>query len=103
MLHCNGKCYLAKKIRQAEEKEKRDESQSQKSRFQEALVTERLALANRFAIDLKKQFIEPGFALRDREWAEARRFGGNRDAVRRSAIAFALEEMSAALAPPARD
>ncbi|MDR3697675.1 hypothetical protein [Mucilaginibacter sp.] len=36
-LHCNGKCYFMKKIRQAEEKEKNDERQSQKNLFQEAL------------------------------------------------------------------
>ena len=38
-LHCNGKCYFMKKIRQAEEKEKNDERQSQKNLFQEALFT----------------------------------------------------------------
>jgi hypothetical protein len=35
-LHCNGKCYFMKKIRQAEEKERTDERQSQKNLFQEA-------------------------------------------------------------------
>jgi hypothetical protein len=35
-LHCNGKCYFMKKIRQAEEKEKNDGRQSQKSLFQDA-------------------------------------------------------------------
>lgn len=35
-LHCNGKCYFLKKIRQAQEKEKSDERQSQKNLFQEA-------------------------------------------------------------------
>ena len=35
-LHCNGKCYFMKKIRQAEEKEKNNERQSQKNLFQEA-------------------------------------------------------------------
>ena len=35
-LHCNGKCYFMKKIKQAEEKEKSDERQSQKNLFQEA-------------------------------------------------------------------
>lgn len=42
-LHCNGKCYFMKKIRQAEEKEKNDERQSQKNLFQEALFTEKPA------------------------------------------------------------
>lgn len=34
-LHCNGKCYFMKKIKQAEEKEKSEESQSQKNHIQE--------------------------------------------------------------------
>lgn len=34
-MHCNGKCYLAKKIKQAEEKERSEERQTQKSLFQE--------------------------------------------------------------------
>ncbi len=38
-LHCNGKCYFIKKIRQAEEKEKNDERQSQKNLFQEAFCS----------------------------------------------------------------
>jgi len=36
-LHCNGKCYFMKKIKQAQEKEKNDERQSQKNLFQDAL------------------------------------------------------------------
>jgi len=35
-MHCNGKCYFMKKIKQAEDKEKNDERQSQKNLFQEA-------------------------------------------------------------------
>ena len=35
-MHCNGKCYFLKKIKQAQEKEKNDERQSQKNLFQEA-------------------------------------------------------------------
>ncbi len=34
-LHCNGKCYFMKKIKQAGEKEKSNEHQSQKNLFQE--------------------------------------------------------------------
>ncbi|MFS2189465.1 hypothetical protein ACCC92_22505 [Mucilaginibacter sp. Mucisp84] len=37
-LHCNGKCYFAKKIKQAEDKQASDERQSQKSLFQEVYV-----------------------------------------------------------------
>ena len=36
-LHCNGKCYYIKKIKQAEEKEKANERQTQKNLFQDAL------------------------------------------------------------------
>ncbi len=35
-MHCNGRCYLLKKIKQAEEKEKNEERQTSKSLFQEA-------------------------------------------------------------------
>ncbi|WPU96026.1 hypothetical protein SNE25_10895 [Mucilaginibacter sabulilitoris] len=37
-LHCDGKCYFSKKIKQAEEKQASDERQSQKSLFQEVYV-----------------------------------------------------------------
>lgn len=33
-LHCNGKCYFMKKIKQAQEKQNSEESQSQKNLFQ---------------------------------------------------------------------
>ena len=36
-LHCNGKCYFMKKIKQAEENEKKQQREDQKSRYQEAL------------------------------------------------------------------
>ena len=35
-LHCNGKCYLMKKVKQAEEKQNSAERESQKNLFQEA-------------------------------------------------------------------
>lgn len=38
-MHCNGKCYFMKKIKQAEDKEKTQEQQSQKSLFQEAFIS----------------------------------------------------------------
>ncbi|WP_184542338.1 hypothetical protein [Mucilaginibacter sp. FT3.2] len=37
-MHCDGKCYFAKKIKQAEDKQASDERQSQKSLFQEVFV-----------------------------------------------------------------
>jgi len=40
-LHCGGKCYYVKKIKQTEEKEKNDERSSQKNLFQEALFSKK--------------------------------------------------------------
>ncbi|WP_295801074.1 hypothetical protein [Mucilaginibacter sp.] len=37
-LHCNGKCYLMKKIKQAEDKQNNAESQAQKSLFQDGYI-----------------------------------------------------------------
>ena len=37
-LHCNGKCYFMRKIKQAQEKEKSTERQSQKNLVQDALL-----------------------------------------------------------------
>ena len=38
-MHCNGKCYFMKKIKQAEEREKNNERQSQKNLFQLAFYS----------------------------------------------------------------
>jgi len=38
-MHCNGKCYFMKKIKQAEDREKTQERQSQKNLFQEAFTS----------------------------------------------------------------
>jgi len=37
-LHCNGRCYLMKKLQQAQEKEQKQESHFQKIQLQEAIV-----------------------------------------------------------------
>lgn len=37
-MHCNGRCYLAQKIKQTEEKEKKQERENQKSRYNEVLT-----------------------------------------------------------------
>jgi hypothetical protein len=37
-VHCDGKCYFAKKVKQADEKQASDQRQSQKSLFQEVFV-----------------------------------------------------------------
>lgn len=39
-LHCNGKCFLMKKIKQAEEKEKSEERQTGKNLFREAIANQ---------------------------------------------------------------
>ncbi len=44
MLNCKGKCYLAKKIKEAEEKEKGEERQSRKNYFQDAMMTQKLRI-----------------------------------------------------------
>lgn len=44
MLNCKGKCFLAKKIKEAEEKEKSQEQQSRKNHFQDALITQKLKI-----------------------------------------------------------
>lgn len=38
-LQCNGKCYLMKKLKQAQDKEQKQEHQFQKIQLQEAIVT----------------------------------------------------------------
>ncbi len=41
-LHCNGKCYLMKKLKQAQDKEQKQERQSQKTQIQDALIVKPL-------------------------------------------------------------
>jgi len=43
-LHCNGKCYLMKKIKQAEDKQNNQDRQSQKNLFQEAFFPQIAAI-----------------------------------------------------------
>ncbi|RQP18770.1 hypothetical protein [Parapedobacter defluvii] len=44
MLHCDGKCYLARKLKEAEEKEKKSEKESLKISYQPASVVEKTVL-----------------------------------------------------------
>ena len=37
-MHCNGKCYLMKKLKQAQDKEQKQERQAQKPQVQDALI-----------------------------------------------------------------
>lgn len=39
-LHCNGHCYLMKKLEQAQEKQKQQEKEVKKNSFQEAFIEE---------------------------------------------------------------
>lgn len=43
-LHCNGHCYLMKKLKQAEEKEKKQAREDQKNRYQEAFLASFLTI-----------------------------------------------------------
>ena len=43
-LHCNGQCYLAKKIQQAQEKEKNNTQDQKKGNYQEAFITQKVIL-----------------------------------------------------------
>lgn len=52
-LHCNGKCYLMRKLRQAEQKEKSRERENQRSLFQQDLAVERMSFGC-FAVPLKR-------------------------------------------------
>lgn len=38
-MHCEGKCFLMKKLKQAEEKEKKQERENQRSHYMEALIS----------------------------------------------------------------
>src|SRR5690606_17911547 len=43
-MHCNGQCYLAKKIQQAQEKEKSNTQDLKKGNYQEAFITTKVVL-----------------------------------------------------------
>ena len=47
-MNCEGQCYLSKKIKQAQEKEKKNSQELKKNSFQEALLTEKVILVNPF-------------------------------------------------------
>ncbi|MEJ2881442.1 hypothetical protein [Pedobacter sp. GR22-6] len=52
--HCNGKCYLSKKIKQAEEKEKKQEQEGQKKGMQEQFILLETKLATIFSLEIRK-------------------------------------------------
>ncbi len=43
-MHCNGKCYFMKKLKQAEDREKSEEGQAQKSLLQQVFYSKPLAV-----------------------------------------------------------
>lgn len=45
-MHCNGKCYLMRKLKQAEQKEKSRERETQRSLFQAGVVVEKLSVTH---------------------------------------------------------
>lgn len=53
-MNCNGKCYLSKKIKQAEEKEKKQEQDGQKKAFQENYVIKQESALNLFSFEMKQ-------------------------------------------------
>lgn len=43
-MHCDGQCYLAKKIKQAQEKEKSNSQDLKKGNYQEAFISEKTVM-----------------------------------------------------------
>ncbi|WP_316811564.1 hypothetical protein [Pedobacter heparinus] len=62
-MNCNGKCYLMKKLKQAEEKEQKQERQSQKVQIQDALVTQKLVCVSPVRHLKPSRAVEIPFAL----------------------------------------
>lgn len=58
-LHCNGKCYLMKKIKLAEEKEKNQERRSLSNTFQEAPLFSEFVLSSPVSDISRVSFPEP--------------------------------------------
>jgi len=54
-LHCNGKCYLMRKLKQAEQKEKNRDGENQRSMFQHGVVVERLSFCP-YAVQIEKEY-----------------------------------------------
>jgi hypothetical protein len=62
-LNCKGKCYLNKKIKQAEEKEKNQDQQSQKYHFQQAIISRQLMIYYPADLSMKPLTFERHFIL----------------------------------------
>lgn len=44
LLHCDGQCYLAKKLKEADDQQKKSEKESQKGPYHPAFMTEKIVL-----------------------------------------------------------
>lgn len=64
-LNCEGQCYFAKKIKQAEQKEKSDEQQFKKNNSQEALIGDKPILHKRIPQIIKIGFCKPPYLFPD--------------------------------------
>lgn len=62
-LQCKGKCYLSKKIKEAEQREKKQERTSQKDCSMDAVITQKLALKSPFCSITTTKIINPLFIL----------------------------------------
>ena len=60
-LHCNGNCFLMKKIKQADKKEKADKQNSKKNNSQEAFIHTQTALITPFVKCIEPIFTNPTF------------------------------------------
>jgi len=56
-MHCNGKCYLANKIKQVEEKEKKEAQDGQKKGFQDHFIAKELPVQLSYSVVIKKQHV----------------------------------------------
>lgn len=65
-LHCNGKCYLMKKIKLAEEKEKNQEKQSQQSDVQLSFTVRDFKISAPVTSIPAHSFAEPHFQISDK-------------------------------------
>jgi len=57
MMHCNGKCYLSKKITEQEKKDNSPTSKTERMDVQLFFLPETSLLKNTFSIILKRQYI----------------------------------------------
>lgn len=54
-MHCDGKCYLMRKLKQAEQKEKNREHESQRGMYQVGVVVEKLSF-NPYMISIERKY-----------------------------------------------